>query len=480
VSKKLKKAISILATFVGSFGGVSGAASAKASSSESENINTNMAALAVAGKHALKNSANSSRKNSESEDWVALLGDEDFDPSILDKLDEKYGEPSPAASFSESENINAKPTALTVEDKRDLKNSANFSSKNAESEDWAALLGDEDFDPSILDKLDEKYGVPSPAHVGALGFATKDGENKIAKDRVISSLSFKRKSNVSHEKDHNSKTNETIPISFIQDTSESAVERVKSAINSKQNVGESMERIYETSKPDFTFLLSCGLDESLISSFYNLQQDDLILKNNKQVLEYSNDSTLYREVSSKLDSNVDKLVKLIREQKNKLLSGDKIVVEKNIKKLVEYYHILNNTIKKCIQSLRDKDLSDRARSEIDAAIKEYNENPRMKLWWYKGKDNLCPISNIVAKLGEAKLILLYTDLLLTSVGSSENPEGYYLDDESENEVDRESAELKALITADDPFFNSKFINKVNKEQDEELFRDLVSELEEDV
>lgn len=231
------------------------------------------------------------------------------------------------------------------------------------------------------------------------------------------------------------------------------------------------EKIYYPNVPDFDGLINCGITKDLARAFYDETQLCKCLKNETWKRQYG-DNLAWQTENKVLNNELNTLSAIVKEQAVNYYKTS-INRDENINRLRNYSSALGNGIDKLIEALENSDWSNEDKKEIDSTIKEYNENPKIKLLWYN-KTDAFPLRNVIIKLGEAKIIHLYTKLLLKVIDEIENTDNLLIDDlyqhssdgETEKNVDVIKDKIMQLI-----------LNKqstVSKKLDEELSKMVLS------
>ena len=234
------------------------------------------------------------------------------------------------------------------------------------------------------------------------------------------------------------------------------------------------EKIYRRNVPDFRGLKNCGISNEQASMFYSRAQDFIRSKNETWKKEYDPDLSKYQISRDKMNKKLSGLINIVKHHAiDYYKCKSNVPKAEQIEKLRKYSYTLANGIDRLAEGLESTDLSDMDKNEINETIKKYNEDPKVKLVWYNKMD-VIPLRNVIIKLGEAKIIHLYTKLLLKVIDEIENPENLLIDDLYQNPSDGKNENNMDIIK--DKIINLILNDKstVSKKLKEELSKIVLS------
>lgn len=194
---------------------------------------------------------------------------------------------------------------------------------------------------------------------------------------------------------------------------------------------EEGEVIYSANVPDFKGLRNCGINYDQALMFYNEAQTCIRLKTEKWKKEYDSNIGEYQISKKLLEDKLSELISLVKRQAiDYYINYSKNTTNNQLQNLKKYSENLANSIEKFIDGLQNSDLSESDIAELNTTVKEYAENPSLKLMWYN-KVDVFPLRNIIIKLGEAKIIHLYTKLLLKVIDNIDDSDHWLIDELSQ-------------------------------------------------
>ena len=177
---------------------------------------------------------------------------------------------------------------------------------------------------------------------------------------------------------------------------------------------EDGELVSQPNVPDFNGLEKCGIDRTDISEFYKDMQKIIKLKDMYDKCSYdpAAEHNKFVGIKDQLVNSMNGLLNLVKLHAEKYSSKGGKKKRTIIRNLYGYFCSLDRHICACIDSLTaNPELSEVDKIEVYEAKQNYKEDPDMNILYFNNS-NLIPLSSLVVKLGEAKIIHLYTGMLL--------------------------------------------------------------------